>query len=229
MYLSRIELKAGAERSAQFWRAFETPYRVHAAVWSLFDDHPDRQRDFLYRLEGSGRRALIFTLSARVPQDRLGLWNVATKPYAPALAVGDTLNFLLRVNPCVKREGRRHDLVMARKKQLQADGRSRGDWPAAAEIAQAEGAHWLREREERLGVKVLEVTVDGYRVEEFWKPKGGRVRFATCDYRGVVKVTEIERFMTALMNGVGPEKGFGCGLLLCKRSGTSPAAADAEP
>jgi CRISPR system Cascade subunit CasE len=222
MYLSRIELKAGAERSVQFWRAFETPYRVHAAVWSLFGDQPDRQRDFLYRLEGSGHGSRIFTVSARVPQDRLGLWKVATKPYTPALAVGDTLNFLLRVNPCVKREGRRHDLIMARKKQLQADARSRADWPSAAEIAQQEGERWLRDREEHLGVKLLHVTVDAYRVEEFRKPKGDRIRFATCDYRGLLKVTEPERFKTALVSGVGPEKGFGCGLLLCKRPSRDP-------
>src|SRR5712664_1227490 len=61
------------------------PYGQHQAIWQLFDI------------------PAFYALSCSAPQDRTGLWNIQSKPYAPRLAAGDWLHFKLRVNPVVTR------------------------------------------------------------------------------------------------------------------------------
>ena len=40
---------------------------------------------------------------------------------------------------------------------------------------------------------------------------------STLDFSGLLTVTAPEKFLSALYGGIGPAKGFGCGLLLVKR------------
>ena len=94
----------------------------HRLVWTLFDDAPDRRRDFLWRDTNSGSLGAeggsFLTLSARQPRGRLGLFELECKPFAPALAPGDRLAFALCANPVITRRdpatGRppRRDVVM---------------------------------------------------------------------------------------------------------------------
>src|SRR3546814_571573 len=89
-------------------------------MWSMFADHPDRRRDFLWREEAarSGRLDRVFyILSPRLPVDRLGIFEMQSKPFELALAPGDRLRFRLRANPVVsepkpgQRLGKRIDPV----------------------------------------------------------------------------------------------------------------------
>lgn len=219
MFLSRISLSPEAPNATGFWRLFENPYRLHQEVWALFADRPDRERDFLYRLDRDLGQPRIFCLSQREPRSS-GIFRVETKPFAPVLLVGGRLSFVLRANPIVCRGGARHDVVMNAKRELVSRGVVPGERPAVAELAQEHGTAWLVERAGRHGfaVEPAAVRVERYEVVELAKPGGRRVRFATCDFTGHLTVTELPAFLHALQHGIGPAKGFGCGLLLVKRA-----------
>ena len=220
MYLSRISLSPETGGDARFWKMFESPYRLHQAVWDLFADDPDRRRDFLYRLDREGGRPRVFSLSERQPRATEGLWRVESQEFRPVLQAGERLRFSLRANPVVTRNGKRHDVVMEAKRLLGERGVPKAAWPAQAELAQEAGAVWLTGRAHKHGFAVEpgSVRVDGYEIHQFSKAGGGDVRFATCDFEGLLTVTDVETFLAALRNGIGPAKGFGCGLMLVRRA-----------
>jgi CRISPR system Cascade subunit CasE len=47
--------------------------------------------------------------------------------------------------------------------------------------------------------------------------KGKNAGFSSVDFEGEIEVTDTELFSEALINGIGPAKGFGCGLMLIRR------------
>lgn len=218
MILSRIELAPDAASHEAFWRLFRDGYRLHQAVWSLFADHAERQRDFLYRLDMVRGRPRLLTLSQRPPLET-GLWRVQPKPFAPKLAAGDRLRFNLRVNPVVTRQGKRHDVVMDAKAALKASGVAAKDRPRESELVQQAGSAWLLSRAEALGVEVAAETLraDGYEVFRFPK-RDKTVSVASLDLSGLLVVRQPELFLSRLAEGIGKAKGFGCGLMLIARA-----------
>ncbi|MFH1767683.1 MAG: type I-E CRISPR-associated protein Cas6/Cse3/CasE, partial [Candidatus Omnitrophota bacterium] len=109
-------------KSSAFKEIFAGWYALHRAVWDLFGDNPDRRRDFLYRLECLGRMPLVYTISSRAPNDAKGLWCIENKEYAPKVEKGMNLGFSVRVSPAVKRDGKRHDVVMDAKYKTRMSG-----------------------------------------------------------------------------------------------------------
>ena len=221
MYLSRIRLSPEAARDRHFWTLFENPYRLHQEIWNLFSDHPDRRRDFLYRLESDRGRPILYALSEREPRPApsfQGLWKVESRPLRPALQPGDRLRFSLRANPVVTRDGSRHDLVMDLKKDLAKRGVPKADWPSEAALAQQAGERWLTRRAADHGFAPEHVLVVRHEVLTFPKPSGAQVRLAVCDFEGTLSVTDPALFLAMLRQGLGPAKGFGCGLLLLRRA-----------
>jgi CRISPR system Cascade subunit CasE len=197
-------------------------YQVHKLVWNLFADHPDRQRDFIYRYEPVNGWPTFYTVSRREPQDGSGMWEMTPKEYFPKLLAGQRLAFTLCVNPIrSKRDanGRqnRHDVIMEAKRELRAQGNDI-DLPA---IVQGHGGRWLLERAETHGFSVSPegIRVDGYRQHKLFKGKNNQsITFSTVEMNGVLTVNEPEVFIEkCLYNGIGPAKGFGCGLMLVKR------------
>jgi CRISPR system Cascade subunit CasE len=222
LYLSRIRLAPEAPAEPGLFRLFESSYRLHQEIWSLFADSPARRRDFLYRLDHEGGEPRIYCLSERQPQaSAKRFFRVESKPFAPVLAAGEHLRFALRANPVVSRAGSRHDVVMDAKHELKRRGVPKAERPAVAQLAQERGTAWLLERAEKHGFTLAPeaVRVERYEILELAKPGGTRVRLGTCDFAGTLKVTDPEALLLALRNGIGPAKGFGCGLLLCKRAG----------
>lgn len=217
MYFSRVTLAADADPARVAAVARADAYRVHQFLWKLFPGRADQPRDFLFRRDEHSPWPGFYLVSAQLPEDRRGLWQVATKPYRPALVAGDRLAFELRANPVVTRSDddshQRHDVVMDAKRRLPAAER-----PILAELAQQVGFDWLARRAEGNGFAVTgdRVRVDGYRRHQL--PRDGRlIRFSTLEFNGVLTVTDPERMVRCLFTGVGPAKGFGCGLLLVRR------------
>ena len=71
---------------------------------------------------------------------------------------------------------------------------------------------------EKNGFKIVQFRADGYRQIEFNKRKNSKlIRFSVIDITGILEVTSQMAFEKVLFNGMGAEKGFGCGLMLIKR------------
>jgi len=153
-WLTRLRLKRDAPAAA-LARVLdpddpsERCQTAHRLLWTLFADHPDRRRDFLWREERPGRgasgRSGFFVLSEREPVDSHGLFEMdPPKSWAPVLEAGDRLAFSLRANPVVTRrdeEGkpRRHDIVMDRLKDVPRGARAEARQQALIEAGRA----WL--------------------------------------------------------------------------------------
>jgi CRISPR system Cascade subunit CasE len=221
MFFSRIRLKRDAARERQFWKHIDGGYAMHSLIWDLFTDGPERARDFIYRQDLVEGLPAFYSVSKRVPNDRAGVWSVESKPYMPHVMEGQRLSFVLKANPIrTKRDENnkqhRHDVVMEAKTRMKEDLLLR---PPEAEIVQQAGFVWLAVRAAVYGFSVSDgkVRADGYSQLNFVKPKGGKpVRISTIDFTGLLTVTDPEKFTESLYQGIGPAKGFGCGMMMVR-------------
>jgi len=211
MYLSKLVLRAKEA-------IFKDVYDAHQALWNLYSDSPDRERDFLFREIDA---VTYLALSAREPVDGKGVWRMAVKPYAPKLAAGDRLYVSLRANAVVKRKGAdgrqdRFDVVQDARSRYKAEG---AEPPPRARLAQECGVSWLLARQEAMGLcfEDTSLVVESYALRRYWRG-GHEVKFGTLDFAGFAEVCDSDKALDALRNGVGPAKGFGCGLVLARRA-----------
>ena len=230
-FLSRIRLRrdAPAAAIAPLLLPEETSQRsaaAHRLLWTLFADEPDRKRDYLWREAEGGDAALnqrFLALSAREPVDRHDLFELDTKPFAPALTAGDRLGFTLRANPVVSRataergrRGQRHDIVMDRLKSVPSGERA----AARPAIVMEAGRNWLTRQGEQHGFTLQDdgFQADGYRQLRIPRgPKAKPMMISVLDLTGVIEIREPDRFLAALHQGFGKAKAFGCGLMLIRR------------
>lgn len=224
MFISRVVLNVGSFDTRRLGPIAEAgEYGEHQAVWRLFGDRVDRQRDFLYRREADSWPAYT-VVSAREPEDPDGIWNIQTKPYDPKLPAGSVLAFALRANPVLRRKDEagktvRHDVVMDAKRRERLNHSAPDRGISRQEIVQRAGTQWLTARAEQLGFALSdgEVLVDGYAQHELRKGRTGPpIRFSTLDFRGLLRVSDPDRFLKTLFRGIGPSKAFGCGLMLVR-------------
>ncbi len=222
MYISRIALRPERFRVRDIASLAESnEYARHRTIWKFFSYGQKRTRDFIYRSDIERGRPIFYTVSSRPPVDESALWEIRTKVYTPKISVGQRLAFKLRANPVhTKRDddGRqhRHDVVMEAKTIL----REKGERRSAVEVMQEAGYEWLNSRAEKNGFFVQKgsVRVDGYRVERFVKGRQRmRVSLGILDFSGILTVTDTDALLDALYGGIGPAKGFGCGMLMVRR------------
>lgn len=225
MYFSQIFFQEDAPRSIEFWQVFRNPYTLHEHIWRFFSDHPNRKRDFLYRLNRNENRPIIHTVSARKPNGDAGVWRIENKHYEPKIKAGINLAFMLRANPvCTKRDNKdkqhRHDVVMEAKTRLKELRISQDNRKPLAILMQEEGYNWLSTRAERHGFSINHdhIRVDGYQQHKFFKGRMKKpISFSTLDFTGILTVIDSERFLETLYKGIGPAKGFGCGMMMARR------------
>ncbi len=227
MYFSKVLLQGDAANLNELANlAVRDGYRMHQYLWRLFEGDAQQDRDFIFRHEDVSSLPCFYIVSAREPRDKKGLWDIKPKEYSPQLVGGDQLAFRLRANPIVTRSAGmdsktfRHDVVMDAKNKLKSDGIPKEQWPSLPELIQDAGFKWLDVRAEKLGFAIQEgqVRVDGYRQHRLHKARQSRpIRFSTLEFNGVLTVADPGRFQQTLYEGVGPAKGFGCGLLMVKR------------
>jgi CRISPR system Cascade subunit CasE len=244
LYLSRARLRHDAPGDA----VSEAVSRLggtraataHRLIWALFGDNPDRPRDFLWREAEPG---VFYLLSARVPEDRSGLFRLdEAKLFAPSLAPGDRLQFVLRANATIARKpegagsgarGKRCDVVMDAIHALPRGSRAGPRGEVLADVA----TRWLVGQGEKSGFEVAErdpdpdrkageidqerreaLRVTGYRVLRIGRSRGrAAVQLGILDLEGTLVVREPVRFVAALAHGFGRGKAFGCGLMLVRR------------
>lgn len=246
MFLSRIELAPDASDNPAFWREVASPDGAHRALWKLFRRSPREPRDFLFRQDDGGSRGpgrvRFYVLSEQPPStDGDGLWRLGKpKLFAPKLREGDRLRFNLRASPTVKRksgveekQGRRCDVVMDARKRHPA-----GERPFdPVDAAQQEGERWLLRQATSAGFEIARglvdvvcddglveqmersaLRVDGYRQHRLQRRGEAPIQFSTVDFEGVLIVRDPMRFVEKVKLGFGPQKAFGCGLMLLRRA-----------
>jgi len=222
MYFSIIKLQRGLSPRDITDLSNHNGYQAHQLVWHMFADHPARQRDFIYRNETGNGTPIFYTVSEREPIGNSEIWSVLTKEYKPKLHSGQLLGFTLRTNPIRARRDEngkqyRHDVIMEAKLKLKKEGKD-FDVP---DIVQNNGLQWLEERAITHGFRMVSnsVRVDGYQQHKFFKRKGNNpISLSTVDFNGILTVTEPDVFIEkCLYKGIGPAKGFGCGLMLVRR------------
>lgn len=223
-YFSRVILDPYKIQARQTLKGMlRNAYLEHTNLWKLFPGTPDAARGFVYRWERKGGSRVYYLVSDREPVPLPG-WDVQTKAYRPKLSVGQSLFFSLRANPVVKRKDgqgkqRRHDVVMDEKQKIGYKTMPPEQRLPMADMVQRCGLEWLAARREKYGFEfdVQDVAVESYEQLQAFKPGSDKaIRYSVMDFRGLLRVTEPERFSQALFAGLGAAKAFGCGLLMVK-------------
>lgn len=188
------------------WRWAKDPYQLHRALWQLFPDRPQDQRDFLFRVEsGEARQGLnVLMQSSHSLQPAKEVTVLATKSFNPVLPYG-RYRFRLRANPikCIKDEqGRlnaRGEIKNCRVPLLGDEECMKWLVRKLGHAAQLESAQMVKEP-----VMVFNK-----------KETSGKIQ--TICFDGILIIRDAEAFASLLHSGIGPAKSMGCGLLSPRR------------
>jgi CRISPR system Cascade subunit CasE len=171
-------------------------YRLHETVMSGFKSYESKPR-VLFRVEPdlNNNKINVLVQSTMEPdwlnlkESNNGLISFQVKPYNPVLNSGDFLRFRLRGNPTVTRNGKRYGLI--RDDALEK---------------------WMIKWAEPMGVKIISFTVidEGY-ISGI--KKGKEIQIKTARFDGIFQIVDHEKLLNKITEGIGPAKGFGCGLL----------------
>jgi len=173
------------------------PYETHRLLWRLFPGRPDDSRPFLFRGEARRRgRARVLLQSVVQPErEARGITLVGgPKEFGPSFRAGQNLRFLLRANPVKRLKEARCRVPLIREDEQVA---------------------WLGRKLEG-AARPLDVAVDGKKT--IWFQKGGKAgKIVAVTFSGILEVLDPGRLGELVRSGIGPAKGFGCGLLSLAR------------
>lgn len=220
LYLSRLYINKQAPiRALSRLLSPDDPNKAldahHRLIWTLFSDHGDRKRDFLWRYAGKGK---FYTLSERPPIRNDLFRSPDTKEFSPELNTGSKLSFLLRANATKERshvkENRRVDLVMDMLYEVPVEERAARRMEYAGRAAR----DWMDRQAEAKGFSPTRIVVEDYSVRSIQYGKHRKVSFGILDIVGEIEVTEPKLFVSHLARGFGRAKSWGCGLMMIKRA-----------
>jgi CRISPR system Cascade subunit CasE len=228
-YLSRVWMNP-LRRQAQ--ALLRNPHALHAAVLGGLSRQPVTER-VLWRLDTNREhRAELLVLTESTPSwehliEQAG-WPGSDEPqqvvrdYQPLLdqvVHGRAYRFRLRANPVTAT--RRPDKPSGSQQKQLARERPRG-----VRVPHRTAAHqlsWFTERVERWGFEPLTTADGGPAVRliarerlDFAKRSdvaAHRVALSTATFDGLMRVTDAAQARGSLLGGVGPSKGYGCGLI----------------
>lgn len=219
MYLTRFEINT-ARRGAR--ALLSSPQNVHAAVLSAFPAgtaEPSEDGRLLWRVDTVGPATHLYLVSAGKP-DLTHLVEDAGWPSTQGwvskdydlllgrLTAGERWAFRLRANPT--RSGR---------KTTESPTTQRfGHLTAAQQLA------WLTSRAQAAGFEIplgqldqIQAAVVHRQIMRFDR-RGTQVTLATATYEGALVVGDPAALRRTLTHGLGPAKGYGCGLLTLARA-----------
>ena len=238
MYFTRFPINKTRRDSM---RILSSPYRLHAAIAGSFPTltNSNGEGRVLWRIDDNQDGSRVLYIVSPCQPSLVGLdeqigwpdlppqWE--TRDYDPFLSqikIGQRYAFRLTANPTVSRT-----------KITDSNGRSKrishltplhqAAWlvgSAAYEQAGETAPSFIKGREtrsERNGFTVcrddngtLQLVVSNMQKQVFRQgDTGRRLTIARAQYDGVLQVTDAEKLVHALCNGIGHAKGFGCGLM----------------
>jgi CRISPR system Cascade subunit CasE len=229
-YLSRIRLNP-LRTAAQ--RMLRNPQALHAAILGGISHQPVTER-VLWRLEPTQYQMNLLVLTRSRPSwehliEQAGWPNAdepqqLIKPYEPLLdqiSRGREFAFRLKANPV--QTTRKPEKPSERQRQHLAE-QSR---PRGVRLGHRTAAHqmdWLISRIHKWGFHLIAdntgipcLRLLGRERLAFTKSSGNgdghRVVLQTATFEGLVRVTDPDLARTSLLNGVGPGKAYGLGLI----------------
>lgn len=207
MYLSRLQLNP---TSRTLWRdVIDQPYRLHQLVMHGFPDDMNRQAaNVLHRLDQTHNGITLLVQSAVKPAWESLNSNLLlpTDPFEllpnPAvrqldglgLENGRFLHFRLRANPTWRKSNGKGNKSGSRQPIFQEE----------------QQRTWLKDKAKLHGFRLVDARIN---------PEGKQVDYRkkltiyTVLINGRLQITDTTAFHTALRQGIGPAKAFGCGLL----------------
>ncbi|MFC5996768.1 type I-E CRISPR-associated protein Cas6/Cse3/CasE [Pseudonocardia hispaniensis] len=211
MHFTRFEINP-QRRAARAMLA--SPQRMHAAVLAGFPESRDEHAAgrILWRLDEGRHDVVLYVVSPGKPDlthlvETIGrpTYGWQTRDYGPfldRLAAGDRWAFRLLANPV-------HNI------RPTEGGRGK----RVGHITVAQQTDWFLRQAERHGLAVLtgalgepDVAVRSRRTLRF--ARGPRtVTLSTAVFEGILRVEDPAALRAALVGGIGPGKGYGCGLL----------------
>ena len=206
MFISRVEIP---------WEAARNRYDIHRQLWRLF---PGQEREtrasgdearhgFLFRVEDqrTGRPARLLVQSQRMPASADGVCLLGVREIRPAPTAGRRLAFVLTANPVKTITDAERDAKPGKQSEK----------CRVPLIKEEEQRNWLA-RKLIPAATLVSTNVLPHAPLYFRKGKSAG-KLVTCTFEGVLRVDEPEQLAHLLENGIGPAKGFGCGLLLVRR------------
>lgn len=176
-------------------------YQWHQILWKCFTGIPENTpQNFLYRIDQNESRITLWILSDSEPVPQYwGQWN--TKNVSDTFLTHKKYYFSIAANPTVMRVVRSENGVRRK------NGRR------TAIYNENELKNWLERKGNDAGFIVNQVECSPPVKEVFYK-KNKQGVLSKVDYSGFLTVTDEEKFRLAWINGIGPAKAFGFGLLL---------------
>ncbi|MCW9013273.1 MAG: type I-E CRISPR-associated protein Cas6/Cse3/CasE [Gammaproteobacteria bacterium] len=196
MYLSKIHLTGQYAKNS---------YEYHNGLWKLFSDTPDRQRDFLYRVEQKQRgRVALLVQSCRPLQtvDSESINVLASKAWQPVFHQGQCLRFFIHANP-VK-------TIKDAQQRVNKKGQIKSCRVPLIDFEEQQ--QWLIKRL-TYAARIEELDINPLEPLYFRKQKTGAGKIQPVRYQGVLTVIDPEQMKILLETGMGPGKAFGCGML----------------
>jgi CRISPR system Cascade subunit CasE len=207
MFLSHVEVP---------WEFARNPYDFHRLLWRLFPGEAketrrkdeEKRQGFLFRVEENptGRPARLLVQSRMPPRATSGLVVLATREFHPQPIEGQRLAFVLTANPIktiadAQREAKPGKISEKCRVPLIRETDQR-DWVTRK----------LSDAAEILTAEVLP------HAPMYFRKGDHSGKLIAVTFNGMLKVVSPGRLTEVLENGVGPAKGFGCGLLLVRRA-----------
>lgn len=220
-WLARLEVEAETARA----EGISDSYAWHQRVWECYPDTPDAKRNFLTRIDQLEGAFRLWILARKKP--RRPLWcppeGFALKEIAASFLSHRYYAFDLQANPVktIVRRGLNGETL------LRVNGKRKNGKRVPLVKPEELGA-WLihkgkvRCRDQDTGLDVP----GGFRIvaekpleispmmENHFRKKGQSGYHGGVQFRGIMEVTDPERFIETYHCGIGSAKSFGFGLLL---------------
>lgn len=231
MHLTSFEINK-ARRGAQ--KLLGSPHAMHAAVMSSFPPSATRVRDdggrILWRVDHGPTSTRLYVVSPERPDltalvEQAGwptaeTWRTAEySAFLEGLAAGAVWGLRLLANPT-------HSVVLPSPEGALAEHGARRRGKRLAHVTAAQQLDWFVARAPSFGLDVVgpegpTVTVTAREVRTFRRGQG-RVTLSTAQFDGVARIVDASLLRTALRSGIGPAKGYGCGLMTLAPTPSDP-------
>lgn len=195
MYISRVQINTTRRTMKQLSHLGAYHAWVETSFPANIENHLCPRN--LWRIDTSGDKQWLMIVSESKPDikllERFGVvGTAATKDYdgfISRLFNGQTARFQLTANPVYKHDGKTYP-----------------------EVTVDQQLAWLARRASANGFRLVNFDVVGREYNPLVHDKR-RMRIANATYSGVLEITDIDKFTNMLVNGIGHERAYGCGLM----------------